>query len=215
MTSRYLVPLRSINKLLLDEAGKGGFGRSHHQRRHHSSSSSAMTTLTLACPEKAETDLKEYRVIQLHNGLKALLIADTKYDLKKLDQEEQLVDMDDEDDDEEEDDSGDDEEEDEEDEEDYEDDPRTTKKTASTSSGLKKSAAALCVHVGSFSDPDSIPGLAHFLEHMVFMGSEKYPDENSFDTFIQKHGGYDNASTDCTTTNFYFETQRKSFKEGN
>ena len=68
--------------------------------------------------------------------------------------------------------------------------------------------------MGSFSDPDDLPGLAHFLEHMVFMGSRKYPDENSFDNFIQKNGGYDNASTDCETTVFYFETQRRSFREG-
>ena len=28
-----------------------------------------------------------------------------------------------------------------------------------------QSAAALCIGAGSFSDPDDIPGLAHFLEH--------------------------------------------------
>ena len=84
-----------------------------------------------------------------------------------------------------------------------------------TGSGLlKKSAAALCIRVGSFSDPESLPGLAHFLEHMVFMGSEKYPDENDFDRFIQQSGGFDNASTDCETTVFYFDIQRKQFKEG-
>ena len=54
---------------------------------------------------------------------------------------------------------------------------------------LKKSAAALTVGMGSFSDPDKLQGLAHFLEHMVFMGSSKYPDENSYDEFIQKNGG--------------------------
>ena len=32
---------------------------------------------------------------------------------------------------------------------------------------------------------------------VVFMGSKKYPDENAFDAFIKKHGGSDNASTDC------------------
>jgi len=32
---------------------------------------------------------------------------------------------------------------------------------------------------------------------VVFMGSAKYPDENAFDAFIKKHGGSDNASTDC------------------
>ncbi len=31
---------------------------------------------------------------------------------------------------------------------------------------------------------------------VVFMGSEKYPGENTFDAFTSKHGGFDNASTD-------------------
>ncbi|XP_037601736.1 nardilysin isoform X3 [Cebus imitator] len=75
------------------------------------------------------------------------------------------------------------------------------------------SAAALCVGVGSFADPDDLPGLAHFLEHMVFMGSLKYPDENGFDAFLKKHGGSDNASTDCERTVFQFDVQRKYFKE--
>ncbi|CAG10333.1 unnamed protein product, partial [Tetraodon nigroviridis] len=61
--------------------------------------------------------------------------------------------------------------------------------------------------------PMTIPGLAHFLEHMVFMGSEKYPSENGFDAFLKKHGGSDNASTDCERTVFQFDVQRKSFKE--
>lgn len=39
--------------------------------------------------------------------------------------------------------------------------------------------------VGSYSDPKNIPGLAHFLEHMVFMGSEKFSEENDFDSFIK------------------------------
>uniref|UniRef100_A0A8C0EMS3 Nardilysin convertase n=1 Tax=Bubo bubo TaxID=30461 RepID=A0A8C0EMS3_BUBBB len=77
----------------------------------------------------------------------------------------------------------------------------------------KQSAAALCVAVGSFSDPEDLPGLAHFLEHMVFMGSLKYPDENGFDAFLKKHGGSDNASTDCERTVFQFDVQRKYFKE--
>ncbi|KAH9637552.1 hypothetical protein HF086_010197 [Spodoptera exigua] len=44
---------------------------------------------------------------------------------------------------------------------------------------------------------------------MVFMGSEKYPKENEFDSFIKKKGGSDNASTDCEVTTFYFEIQEK------
>lgn len=41
---------------------------------------------------------------------------------------------------------------------------------------LTQAACGLSVGVGSFSDPPEIPGLAHFLEHMVFMGSEKYTE---------------------------------------
>ncbi|XP_054841211.1 nardilysin-like [Eublepharis macularius] len=77
----------------------------------------------------------------------------------------------------------------------------------------KQSAAALAICIGSFCDPDDLPGLAHFLEHMVFMGSEKYPDENGFDTFLKKHGGTDNASTDTERTVFQFDIQKKYFKE--
>lgn len=73
----------------------------------------------------------------------------------------------------------------------------------------KMAAAALLVDVGSFSDPADINGLAHFLEHMIFMGSKKYPEENEYDKFIRKHGGSDNASTDYEETVFYFEIPEK------
>ena len=32
---------------------------------------------------------------------------------------------------------------------------------------------------------------------VVFMGSEKYPEENDFDAYVKKHGGGSNAYTDC------------------
>lgn len=35
----------------------------------------------------------------------------------------------------------------------------------------EKSAGSMDVNIGSAYDPKSIPGIAHFLEHMVFMGS--------------------------------------------
>ncbi len=38
-----------------------------------------------------------------------------------------------------------------------------------------KAAAAMDVRVGSLCDPDDLPGLAHFLEHMLFYSSERYP----------------------------------------
>lgn len=69
----------------------------------------------------------------------------------------------------------------------------------------RHSAACLTVGVGSMADPADLQGLAHFLEHMLFMGSEKYPDENEFEAFLSTHGGYSNGATECETTRFVFE----------
>ena len=71
----------------------------------------------------------------------------------------------------------------------------------------KTAAAALCVGVGSFSDPPHRQGLAHFLEHMLFMGSEKFPDENEVEEFLSSHGGYSNAFTEVEHTCFHFEVE--------
>ncbi|CAF3767652.1 unnamed protein product [Adineta steineri] len=45
---------------------------------------------------------------------------------------------------------------------------------------IDKAAAALDVSVGSLADPRDVPGTAHFLEHMLSMGSSKYPGENEY-----------------------------------
>lgn len=75
----------------------------------------------------------------------------------------------------------------------------------------KRAAAALCVGVGHFCDPDELPGLSHYLEHMLFMGSKKYPDENEYDAYLNKHNGSSNAFTEEETTTFYFECTPSAF----
>ena len=50
-------------------------------------------------------------------------------------------------------------------------------------------------------------GLAHFLEHMLFMGTTKYPQENEYSEFICDNGGCDNAFTAGTDTNYHFENK--------
>ncbi|XP_015050795.2 nardilysin [Drosophila yakuba] len=69
----------------------------------------------------------------------------------------------------------------------------------------KLAACAVLVGVGSFSEPRQYQGLAHFVEHMIFMGSEKFPVENEFDSFVTKSGGFSNAHTENEDTCFYFE----------
>ncbi|XP_054168721.1 insulin-degrading enzyme-like [Oppia nitens] len=73
-----------------------------------------------------------------------------------------------------------------------------------------KSAAALDVNIGSMSDPREVQGLAHFLEHMLFMGTEKYPQENDYQKFISRNGGHTNAYTSGCHTNFHFDVSPNS-----
>jgi insulysin len=47
-------------------------------------------------------------------------------------------------------------------------------------SNIDKAAAALNVEIGSFADPNDVPGIAHFLEHMLFMGSTKVSLKSCF-----------------------------------
>ena len=68
-----------------------------------------------------------------------------------------------------------------------------------------KSAASLDVNVGCALDPKPLYGTAHFLEHMLFMGSEKYPSENEYAEYVKNNGGYSNAFTSLTDTNYHFE----------
>src|SRR5690554_4694752 len=58
-----------------------------------------------------------------------------------------------------------------------------------------KAAAAMDVHVGSRDDPKEYQGLAHFLEHMLFLGTETYPEAGEYQSFITQHGGSHNAYT--------------------
>ncbi|CAI5528346.1 unnamed protein product [Closterium sp. Naga37s-1] len=76
-----------------------------------------------------------------------------------------------------------------------------------------KAAAAMDVGVGSLSDPDDAPGLAHFLEHMLFYASEKYPIEDSYSDFLNKHSGRSNAYTAAENTNYQFDVAAEFLDE--
>jgi nardilysin len=141
-------------------------------------------------PTRSLMDKKLYRHITLPNGLKCVLMCDTvamrqrkmegHYD---SDSDESVEDarMDDSHDDDSE--EGDD---------------------KSENNGLRKAATALSVNVGSYHDPPYLQGLSHFLEHMLFLGTEKYPGDNEYDAFLSQHGGDDNAYTDMECTIYHY-----------
>ncbi|ORX37612.1 Metalloenzyme, LuxS/M16 peptidase-like protein [Kockovaella imperatae] len=68
-----------------------------------------------------------------------------------------------------------------------------------------KSAASMDVGVGHLSDPVDLPGCAHFCEHLLFMGTKKYPVENAYQQYLSSHNGHSNAYTAMTSTVYFFD----------
>lgn len=66
-------------------------------------------------------------------------------------------------------------------------------------------SACMSVDVGSLDDPPEIDGMAHYLEHMLFMGSDMFPGGSYFLTQISNHGGMTNAFTADDMTQYYFD----------
>ncbi|KAM8719591.1 hypothetical protein ACLKA7_005775 [Drosophila subpalustris] len=163
----------------------------------------------LETPDKSETDKKIYKTLLLGNGLHALIVSDpspvphdgfTSSDSSDgMGETEEAGDAD------------------------AESSNESSNESTSSSSGTgesdsdsdsevgdeKLAACAIMIDYGSFAEPRNYQGLAHFLEHMIFMGSEKYPEENVFDAHIKKCGGFTNALTDSEDTLFYFEVAEK------
>ena len=79
---------------------------------------------------------------------------------------------------------------------------------------LKRCAASLRVAAGSHDVPAAWPGLAHFLEHLFFLGTERFAEDEKLMRFVQRHGGQINASTRERTTDFFFELPVASFAQG-
>ena len=80
--------------------------------------------------------------------------------------------------------------------------------------GARLTGFAIGVSAGSYYDPIDFPGLAHFTEHMLFLGTEKYPGPTSFDEFISSHGGSSNAFTDAERTVYYNAIDTDAFAQG-
>lgn len=75
-----------------------------------------------------------------------------------------------------------------------------------------KSGAALTVQVGSWDEPEEHPGLAHYLEHLLFLGTEQYPDESEYERYITENGGITNAFTTNDATSYLFTVENSGFE---
>lgn len=66
-----------------------------------------------------------------------------------------------------------------------------------------QATAVYQVAAGSHAEPDDLPGLAHLLEHMLFMGSQRWPEPGAFPARVAEWGGRFNASTAPYATRFF------------
>ena len=82
--------------------------------------------------------------------------------------------------------------------------PNKLKYTIIHDKNADSSNVVMNVRTGSIYEPHNFMGLAHFLEHMLFMGSRKYKDEDYFSAKLKEFGGSSNAYTDNYQTVYYF-----------
>lgn len=76
-----------------------------------------------------------------------------------------------------------------------------------------KSLFSVGLPIGSMEDPIEQQGLAHYLEHMILMGSKNFPETNSLDGFLTKNGGRNNAYTAPDRTVYYLQVNHNAFDE--
>lgn len=77
-----------------------------------------------------------------------------------------------------------------------------------------ESAAAMYVDVGSNENPEGREGLAHFLEHMLFITTKEYPEVDALSEYVSSHGGSYNAYTAEHRTQYFFSVKPEYFQEG-
>ena len=78
----------------------------------------------------------------------------------------------------------------------------------------RDAAALIQVKAGSHDEPDRWPGLAHLLEHLLFTGSQRWPDRDRLMSWIQANGGRVNATTLARRSAYFFEITADRFEDG-
>lgn len=77
--------------------------------------------------------------------------------------------------------------------------------------GVNSVATSVMVAVGSRYETREVNGISHFLEHMVFKGTKKYPTTEDVNT-IERAGGLQNAYTDIDITSYHNKVLSSDWK---
>jgi predicted Zn-dependent peptidase len=80
--------------------------------------------------------------------------------------------------------------------------------------GVKSATLILSYTVGSRYEPEAIGGVSHFLEHMLFKGTERRPDPKRISVEIEGVGGVLNAATSREGTSYWFKAPSFHFAPG-
>ena len=78
---------------------------------------------------------------------------------------------------------------------------------------IDRSAVSLDVYVGFSDDPREYQGLSHYIEHTIFLGTQKYPEASCFDNFLNNNSGNSNANTSIESTNFHYDISNNALEE--
>jgi predicted Zn-dependent peptidase len=73
-------------------------------------------------------------------------------------------------------------------------------------------AVDVWVNAGAIAEPDEWSGMAHFLEHMIFKGTEVLPP-GVFDLVIESQGGMTNAATSHDYAHFFIVTAAQQLED--
>ena len=79
---------------------------------------------------------------------------------------------------------------------------------------ILNSSCSVAINKGYYSDDINHQGTAHFIEHLLFMGCDKYPNKNDFHSYIQSSNGTDNAFTSENITCYFISVKNEYLKKG-
>jgi predicted Zn-dependent peptidase len=91
--------------------------------------------------------------------------------------------------------------------------PNGLRLVTSPISHVRSVSIAFFFGVGSRYEPDEIAGVSHFIEHMTFKGSKRYPSAQLISETIEGVGGLLNASTDRETTVYTARIASRYFEQ--